>query len=381
MIFYGSHQNFMKNGKLLLEERVALFHGKTNPIRCLSIHDLNTKFEDWVFREDCGIFGGNWYQCVWEGRSVLAKLFMSGRSYLHEEDCSMIFREIAVATQMGVHNNVHRLLACCLETKLPVLIYELVEHGCLKDILHGWQVQMAPHIGWKDRLRIAWEISHAVAYLHSAFPRPIIHRDLNPRNVLLDQDKSAKLTGFHLTVSIPEGELYVEDRVVGTFYYVDPDYVRTATLAENADVYAFGMLFLELLTGVEPRHVLRVLPSFAVAVTNKHFTEVVDPVIIRDGMIANEALQQQLQACTEVMVKCIARERDSRPTMEEVAAELKNIITGSEPSIPTTSTATLSRNLSLSRVQFVSMVSNLTHTCIFSSLVRSQKWYLKKVII
>lgn len=347
-IFHGGDQNFMKNGKLLLEERITLFHGKTIPIRCLSIGDLNTKFEDWKLRQDWGYIS-KWYQCVWEGRPVLAKLYREIHSADSENDYDrhlvMFCREIAVATQMSIHNNVHKLLACCVETKFPILIYEFVERGNLRDILRRSQDQMTPPLGWNDRLRIAWEISHAVAYLHSAFPRPIIHRDLNTLNVLLDKDNYAKLTGLHLSVCIPKGELHVVGEVVGTSGYMDPHYAITGTVAENVDVYAFGVLFLELLTGLTPAQFFQGMQSVTAAVR-------LDPVIIRDRIIVNEDLQQQLQVCIEIILKCVALEKDNRPTMEEVATELKTIITASEPSLPSPSTATLSQNQSLSHVQF-----------------------------
>ena len=308
-----------------------MFHGKTNPICYLSIDDLNNDFKDWILHSKFG--ASSWYRCVWEGRTVLAKLFEE--SFATNEILVGSCREIAVATQMSVHKNVHKLLACCLETDKPVLIYEFAENGCLHDVILRSQNQMIPLLGWKDKLRIAWEISRAIAYLHSAFPRAIVHRDLKPMNVYLDQDNAAKLANFSTSFSIPKGGAQVEDEVIGTLGYLDPLYVNTRAVTESIDVYCFGVFFLVLLTGQ-----LASDKEFLEAIhwhRHEHFTASLDRAIIENEVRANEDIQQ-LQACLGIALNCISN--DGRPTMEEVAAKLEEIITSSEPSILTTSTAT-----------------------------------------
>ncbi|KMS99370.1 hypothetical protein BVRB_2g044950 [Beta vulgaris subsp. vulgaris] len=116
-------------------------------------------------------------------------------------------REIVVAIQMVTHNNGHKILGCCLETECPILVYEWMSHGTLEGCIlvgdeNGPNKQV---LEWKDKLRIAWEISHVVAYLHTAFPRPIIYGHLTPMNVFLDQDNIGRLSDFILSISISEG--------------------------------------------------------------------------------------------------------------------------------------------------------------------------------
>ena len=80
----------------------------------------------------------------------------------------------------------------------------------------------------QSRLKIAGEIAHAISYLHTAFSRPIVHRDIKPGNVFLDQHDVAKLTEFSLSISIPEGETHVEDDVCGTALFLCPNYATTS---------------------------------------------------------------------------------------------------------------------------------------------------------
>ena len=91
----------------------------------------------------------------------------------------------------------------------------------------GAQHQREP-LSWQSRLKIAGEIAHAISYLHTAFSRPIVHRDIKPGNVFLDQHDVAKLTEFSLSISIPEGETHVEDDVCGTALFLCPNYATTS---------------------------------------------------------------------------------------------------------------------------------------------------------
>ncbi|KAK9682941.1 hypothetical protein RND81_10G108100 [Saponaria officinalis] len=259
-IFSGNNENFIKNGATLLQERLSLFDGRTNPVHCFSVDDINAM--------NVAQFGTGY---------TTADLYAGLSDAQSRSDLAS--REIAVATQMGNHTNVHRLLGCCLHTERPILVYESHDKEPLE---------------WKDRLRVAWEIAHATEYLHTAFRRPIIHRNLKPVNVYLDQDDSATLSDFSRTVSIPEGKTHVEDcGVWGTFGYVALDYMRSDRVAESTDVYSFGILLLVLMTGK-----LAILDH---------------PAINKNGVVAEE----QLKTLVELALRCAAEDEECRPTMLE----------------------------------------------------------------
>ncbi|XP_010692969.2 non-functional pseudokinase ZED1 [Beta vulgaris subsp. vulgaris] len=325
-IFYGSEENFIRNGAWVLEDSISLFHGRTNPIRHFSVDELNN-----LNVEYASIGYSGWYRGFWEGRIILVK--MNGYYNYNE-----ISREIVVATQMATHNNVHKLLGCCLETISPVLVYEWVAADTLQDrILHRDENHYKlPVLEWKDRLRVAWEISHAVSYLHTAFPSPIVHRYLQPDNIFLDQDNTAKLSNFSLSVAIPEGEEFVvQDFIVGTNGYMAPEYLEDRKVAEYTDVYSFGMLFLVLLTGKhatfwttstgEGRMWTNLIEWVTKEFRKEGISEIVDPAITKSGVAITE-----LSSSIELALRCTATEENSRPTMVEVATELNDMIRSSK---------------------------------------------------
>ncbi|KAK9682984.1 hypothetical protein RND81_10G110900 [Saponaria officinalis] len=320
-IFSGNNENFIKNGALLLHERLSLFNGRTNPVHCFSVEDINAMN---VARFGMGRAADDLYAGVWNGKSVLVKDLREGQG-----SSDLACREIAVATQMGNHMNVLRLLGCCLHTKRPILVYEWPENGTLDDRIFHYKEHNKEPLEWKDRLRAAWEIAHAVAYLHAAFRRPIIHRDLKPLIVYLDQDDSARLSDFRWTVSIPEGKTHIEDcDVLGTFGYIAVDYMTSGRVAESSDVYSFGILLLVLMTGKPAasfeldRGQVILVDWVSNCCAADCVTDIVDPAINTNSVIAEE----QLKTLVELALRCAAEDEECRPTMIDVATQLENMI-------------------------------------------------------
>ncbi|KAL9234025.1 hypothetical protein vseg_008946 [Gypsophila vaccaria] len=326
--FRGNSECFVKNGELLLTERITLFNGRTNPIRCFSVANLNSMD---VFPL---VFGVRFDLCKgnWNGVAVLIKMF-------HVSDVAC--REIAIATQMGIHGNVLRLLGSCLDTNCPALVYEWPENGTLGDRLHRYKEQCNEPLEWKRRLHIAWEVAHAVSYLHTAFSRPIIHRDLNPSNIYLDQDGSARLSDFSLSISIPVGETHadlIDSKVCGgTLGYVAPEYYLCGKMSESSDVYSFGVFLLVLMTGKytsdmdrDEVYIVDWVSNYGVA---NCVTDIVDPAITTNDAVVMEHVGPHLKALVELGLRCSAQGEESRPTMVEAATQLKNMITSLSDSL------------------------------------------------
>ncbi|XP_074287433.1 serine/threonine-protein kinase ZRK1-like isoform X2 [Silene latifolia] len=298
---------------------------RNNSICCFSVDDLNSMITGGS--TDDGSLRG-----VWDGKLVQVKGF--GDRVRSKYAC----REIAVATEMGTHRNVHRLLGCCLHTKYPVLVYEWEEKGTLMSRITNYNGQIKETLEWKDMLRIAWEIAHAVAYLHTAFHRPIVHRGLNPLNVFLDQDGSVRLSDFGSCISIPPGKKDVEDDlIIGTLGYLAPEYHRSGRVAESCDVFSFGILLLVLLTGQSPytfsqsnQYHGSLLEWVSECRAVNCLGDVVDPTITRNGPVAAEV---QLKAIVDIALSCAAADEERRPTMVDVATQLKDIIVLTSDSI------------------------------------------------
>ncbi|XP_041017103.1 non-functional pseudokinase ZED1-like [Juglans microcarpa x Juglans regia] len=236
---------FLDYGSKVLEELVATCNGKHTPIRNFSHEELKLATDNFDGRRVLHDHRMDpiWYKGSLDDRTISIK---------YEKDMieHAVVIEIAISAKVSAHKNVLKLVGCCHETQPPTLAYESAD-GILADRIYvikddGTRKECQP-IAWQSRLKIAREIAHAVSYLHNAFSRPIIHRDIKLENILLNQHDVPKLTGFWLSISIPEGETFVEDGVRGTIgYMICPSYFATGRVTEKTDVYSFGMLLLEL---------------------------------------------------------------------------------------------------------------------------------------
>ncbi|KAJ8425470.1 hypothetical protein Cgig2_001059 [Carnegiea gigantea] len=151
------------------------------------------------------------------------------------------------------HPHLLLLLGAC--PKQGCLVYEYMENGSLEDRL--FRKNNTPPIPWFERFRIAWEVASALAFLHNNKPKPIIHRDLKPANILLDHNLVSKIGDAGLCTmlnlldpssTMSTKTLYKDTSPVGTLCYIDPEYQRTGLISTKSDVYALGVVILQLLT-------------------------------------------------------------------------------------------------------------------------------------
>ncbi|XP_009343208.2 probable serine/threonine-protein kinase PBL15 [Pyrus x bretschneideri] len=144
------------------------------------------------------------------------------------------------------HHNLVKLLGYCCENEERLLVYEFMPRGSLENHLFK---RLSISLPWATRLKIAIGAAKGLAFLHGA-ETPVIYRDFKTSNVLLDSDFTAKLSDFGLAKMGPEGsETHVTTRVMGTYGYAAPEYVSTGQLTIKCDIYSFGVVLLELLTG------------------------------------------------------------------------------------------------------------------------------------
>ncbi|KAI3822995.1 hypothetical protein L1987_10598 [Smallanthus sonchifolius] len=156
--------------------------------------------------------------------------------------------EIGVLTKVR-HRHLVALLGYCINGDERLLVYEYMIQGTLSQHLFEWRVIKIPPLSWKQRVSIALDVGRGVEYLHSLAQQRFIHRDLKSANILLDNDMRAKVADFGLVRIVLDGKYSVETRLAGTFGYLPPEYAGTGRVATKVDVYAFGVVLMELVTG------------------------------------------------------------------------------------------------------------------------------------
>ncbi|KAG5601313.1 hypothetical protein H5410_032683 [Solanum commersonii] len=160
--------------------------------------------------------------------------------------------------QMSHLKNVLRLVSCCLEFEEPVLAYEYVEGISLFDLIYKKDSQNIKSLSWGNRLRVAREVASTIVFLHTEFTMPIIHRNIKPHNVIIDQYSGvSKILKFSLSIALPPGELELVDDVRGTVGYIAPEYLQQGIITQKTDVYSFGILLFHLLTGKDMNSISR----------------------------------------------------------------------------------------------------------------------------
>lgn len=155
------------------------------------------------------------------------------------------FRSEVEVLSCAQHRNLVMLLGCCDENGHRMLVYEYV---CNKSL--DWHLSdKSPHLEWASRQKIAIGAARALRYLHEECRVGcIVHRDMRPNNILLTHEFEPMVGDFGLARSHPEGEA-IETRIIGTFGYLAPEYAESGQVSWRADVYAFGVVLLELITG------------------------------------------------------------------------------------------------------------------------------------
>ena len=212
-----------------------------------------------------------------------------------------------------------------LETEVPLLVYEFIPNGTLCQYLYNQNEEFLAT--WDMRLQIATEVAGALFYLHSVASTPIYHRDIKTTNILLDEKYRAKVADFGTSRSIALDQTHLTTVVQGTFGYLDPEYFQSSQFTEKSNVYSFGVVLVELLTGEKAISSTRIEESKSLATYFIHSMEENNLFDIIDAWVMKDAKQEEIIAVANLAKMCLNFEGEKRPTMKEVAMQLEAVQT------------------------------------------------------
>lgn len=322
-MFESREEYFNQNGGILLAKQIALSQGQNveaSQLRIFSCKDI----EKGTNNLDPNLLVGssthrNVYKATLKDRNVVIGVPLRSEPNLAMTDRNLT--EASIGMTMN-HSNMIKLYGCCLESVVPILVYEMLPNGNLSQHLHG-DIASSKPIKWGDRLRVAIDTAYALSYMHNSLRKPLVHRGVNSASVLLDHSFHAKLANFGYSVSITPGDTSQRWPVQGTPGYVDPEYVQTQLVTDKCDVYSFGVLMLELLTTKNPVRMLRggrnLVDVFAEAVEKDCMMKMIDCEVLE------QASGNDIQRVAEIALACVAKKGSERPTMIEVVIKLRQI--------------------------------------------------------
>eukprot|EP00268_Persea_americana_P021496 TRINITY_DN2145_c0_g1_i1.p1 TRINITY_DN2145_c0_g1~~TRINITY_DN2145_c0_g1_i1.p1 ORF type:complete len:619 (-),score=115.05 TRINITY_DN2145_c0_g1_i1:490-2346(-) len=217
------------------------------------------------------------------------------------------------------HRYLVNLRGYCNSPSSKLLIYDYLPGGSLDEVLH----EKSEQLDWDARLNIIMGAAKGLAYLHHDCSPRIIHRDIKSSNILLDGNLEARVSDFGLAKLLEDEESHITTIVAGTFGYLAPEYMQSGRATEKTDVYSFGVLVLEVLSGKRPTDSsfiekgLNIVGWLNFLVVENRQREIVDPYC--------EGVQtESLDALLSVAIQCVSSSPEDRPTMHRVVQVLES---------------------------------------------------------
>ncbi|XP_029121142.2 uncharacterized protein [Elaeis guineensis] len=296
---------------------IATCTGSAKSFSLAEVERATNKFDDSRIIGEGG-FGRVYEGTLEDGRRVAIKVLKRD----DQQGSREFLAEVEMLSRLH-HRNLVKLIGICTEEHFRCLVYELIPNGSVESHLHGVDKDSAS-LDWNARLKIALGAARGLAYLHEDSSPRVIHRDFKASNILLEYDFTPKVSDFGLarTARDEENE-HISTRVMGTFGYVAPEYAMTGHLLVKSDVYSYGVVLLELLTGRKPVDMLRP-PGQENLVTwaRPHLTSqgglesIIDPSL---GTIPFDSVAK----VAAIASMCVQPEVNQRPFMGEVVQALK----------------------------------------------------------
>ncbi|KAI3713047.1 hypothetical protein L1987_71617 [Smallanthus sonchifolius] len=221
------------------------------------------------------------------------------------------------------HKNLLRLLGYCAEGAHRILVYEYVNNGNLEQWIHGDVGPCSP-LTWEIRMKIIIGIAKALTYLHEGLEPKVVHRDIKSSNILLDKLWNSKVSDFGLAKLLGADRSYITTRVMGTLGYVAPEYASTGMVNERSDVYSFGILFMELITGRYPVDYKHPQEEVHLAEWLRKMVNERCPEKVLDPKMIEKPSSRILKRALGVALLCVDLNSEKRPKIGHVVHMLES---------------------------------------------------------
>ncbi|KAJ7519381.1 hypothetical protein O6H91_20G035900 [Diphasiastrum complanatum] len=293
-----------------LQQRLQKNGGKSQALALGKIRQATKNFQQKIGE---GGFGEVFHGILADGQEVAVKV-LSATSHQSKLE---FFNEIELLSVVH-HKNLVSLVGYCLAPKDQILVYEYMSGGDLRGRLQGERAAENP-LSWKQRTEIILQVAEGIEYLHDKCAPAIIHRDIKSNNILLSEKVVAKVADFGLSklrAVEQEGFTHITTLVKGTAGYLDPEYHESGKLTEKSDVYAFGVVLMEILTG---HNQLLVVHKVTQAWRSNQLDGLADPNLkdIFD--------RQEFSTLVKLSLSCVMKKSSDRPSMPQVVQILRQI--------------------------------------------------------
>ncbi|EEF46467.1 proline-rich receptor-like protein kinase PERK15 isoform X1 [Ricinus communis] len=263
---------------------------------------------------------GEVYKGVLENSQVIA---VKKLKYQDDERKEKEFETEILTISRVRHQHLVMLVGYCIDKADRLLVYEFVPKNSLRTHLHG---ENRTSLNWPTRMRIALGSAKALAYLHEGCKPKIIHRDIKAENILLDQDFEPKIADFGLAKDFSNSVSHISTDPKGTFGYLPPEYAFERKLTDKSDVFSFGIVLLELITGRKPvdgkdndrvNLAVWVVPQIKQALEDGSYKSLIDPNLLENYDV-NE--MGRMVSCAAA---CVYKPAKHRPQMSQIVEALR----------------------------------------------------------
>ncbi|KAM3337796.1 putative serine/threonine-protein kinase PBL21 [Capsicum galapagoense] len=315
--------NGRKDGSLKGKGTGESNNQNNNVARSFAFKELATATQN--FRE-ANLIGEGGFGSVYKGRLDSGLIVAIKQLNLEGLQGNQEFVVEVLMLSLMHHKNLVNLIGYCTHGEQRLLVYEFMPMGSLEYHLFDLELGTKP-LSWKTRLKIAAGAAHGLEYLHKANP-PVIYRDLKSSNILLDNEFNPKLSDFGLAKLGPVGDnTHVSTRVMGTYGYCAPEYAMTGKLTLKSDIYSFGVVLLELITGRKAYDISKkpgeqnlVVWSTPFLKDRRKYVHMVDPML--DGQFSSRCLHHAVA----VTAMCLQEQANFRPSITDIVTALDYLL-------------------------------------------------------